>query len=143
MHAEGESESDDMLLYKRKVFPHPFIRFIPYPEGPRGALPDHFAVASTFAARNGRFFDVIDVVQAIEESMNHWQNELPHPFFNLHLDRLASIESFTKPAAIWDLTPPERDPVPTMPRMVECREKVFAFAMGLHPRLGAQVFAQL
>ena len=28
---------------------------------------------------------------------------------------------------------------PVVPRMVECREKVLAFAMGLHPRLGDQV----
>ncbi|KAJ1473126.1 hypothetical protein T484DRAFT_1837567 [Baffinella frigidus] len=135
---EGEFESNDMLMYNRKVFPHPFMRFVPWPEGPHGALPDHIVVASTTAARNGKFFDVLDVCAAIEESMNLWHEGRPRALFDVGLDRLASIESFTDPGTIWDLTPPEHDPVPTMPRMVDCREKVFVFAMGLHPRLGAQ-----
>ena len=142
MDAEGEFESDDMPIYNKKVFPHPFMRIVPWPEGLQGALPDHIAVASTSAARNGRFFTVIDVVRAIKESLNLWQEGSALSPFDLRLNRLAPIESFTEPATIWDLTPPERDPVPTMTRMVACREKVFAFAMGLHPRLGAQVSPQ-
>ena len=142
MDAEGEFESDDMIIYNKKVFPHPFMRIVPWPEGPHGALPDHIAVASTCAARNGRFFTVIDVVRAIEESLNLWQEGSALSLFDLRLNRLASIESFTEPATIWDLTPRERDPVLTMPRMVACRERVFAFTMGHRPRLGAQVSPQ-
>ncbi|KAJ1481996.1 hypothetical protein T484DRAFT_1898535 [Baffinella frigidus] len=123
-------------LFHRNVFPHPFIRFVSGPAGPHGALPDHVVLSSTSAARNGEFFDVFDVCAAIEESMNLWHEGSPRA----SCDKcLTSIELFTDdPATIWDLTPPERDPVPDMPRMVQCREKVFAFAMGLHPRLGAQ-----
>ncbi|KAJ1473127.1 hypothetical protein T484DRAFT_1752310 [Baffinella frigidus] len=131
-----ESVAQELCNYK--VFPHPFIRFVPWPEGPHGALPDHVMLSSTSAARNGEFFTAFDVCAAIEESMNLWHEGSPRASCDLHLNRLSSIELFTEPATIWDLTPPERDPVPNMPRMVECREKVFAFAMGLHPRLGAQ-----
>ncbi|KAJ1473135.1 hypothetical protein T484DRAFT_1752319 [Baffinella frigidus] len=130
--------SDDTCKYNRMVFPHPYMRFVPWPEGPYQGDAEEVPVASTFAALNGRFFTVIDVVLAIEDSLNLWHEGSPKACCKTHLDRLASIESFTEPAAIWDLTPPERDPVPNMPRMVECREKVFVFAMGLHPRLGAQ-----
>ncbi|KAJ1473134.1 hypothetical protein T484DRAFT_3646650 [Baffinella frigidus] len=130
-------------LFHRNVFPHPFIRFVARPAGPHGALPDHVVLSSTSAARNGRFFDVLDVCEAIEESMNLWHEGSPRASCDARYKYLTSIELFTDdPVKIWDLTPPERDPVPTMPRMVECREKVLAFAMGLHPRLGAQVSPQ-
>ena len=76
-----------------------------------------------------------------QQVLQHCEGSALSPF-DLRLNRLAAIKSFTEPATIWDLTPPERDPVPSMPRMVACREKVFAFAMGLHPRLGAQVSPQ-
>jgi len=124
------------------AFPHPFMRFVPRPEGPHGALPDHVMLSSTSAARNGKFFTIADVCEAIAESMNLRHEGSPQASCDTHRFLLTSIERFTEPATIWDLTPPERDPVPSMPRMVVCREKVFAFAMGLHPRLGAQVSPQ-
>jgi len=119
------------------VFPHPFIRFVTWPEGPHGALSDH--ISSTSAAPNGKFFTIADVLWAIEESLNLWHEGSPTANCDLGLNRLTSITRFKETGTIWDLTPPDRDPVPTMPKMVVCREKVFAFAMGLHPRLGAQV----
>ena len=127
------------------AFPHPFMRFVPWLEGPQRALPDHIAVASTSAAHNGKFFTIADVYEAIAESLNLRHDAFPKASYHVapgQLPCLSSIERFAEPGTIWDLTPRERDPVPSMPRMEACRKKVFAFAMGLHPRLGAQVSPQ-
>ena len=124
------------------AFPHPFMRFVPRPEGPHGALPDHVMLSSTSAARNGKFFTIADVCEAIAESLNLRHDASIKASCDPYYSLLTSIERFTEPGTIWDLTPPERDPVNSMPRMEACREKVLAFAMGLHPRLGAQVSPQ-
>ena len=118
------------------AFPHPFIRFVPWPEGPHGAFSDD--ISSTSAAPNGKFFTIFDVCEAIGKSLNIWPEGSPPASCDLRLNCLASIMSFKGMGTIWDLTPPDRDPVPTMPKMVTCLDKEFAFAMGLHPRLGAQ-----
>ena len=138
MAAAGQIEIEDEAKHEM-AFPYPFMRFVPWPEGPNGALPDDVMLSSTSAARNGKFFSVFDVCKAIEESLNLWNEGSPQASCDTHHNLLTSIERFTEPGTIWDLTPPERDPLTSMPRMVACREKVFAFAMGLHPRLGAQV----
>jgi len=134
-------ETDDEAIHEM-AFPYPFMRFVPRLQGPHGALPDHVMLSSTSAARNGKFFTIADVCEAITESLNLRHEGPPQASCDFRVNRLTSIKRLTEPGTIWDLTPPERDPVPTMPRMVACREKVFASAMGLHPRLGAQVSPQ-
>ena len=141
MAAEGLIEIEDESKHEM-AFPHPFMRIVPWPEGPHGALPDHVMLSSTSAAHNGKFFTIADVCEAIEVSLDLQHEGSSTASRDLDLNRLKSIKRFKELGTICDLTPPERDPVPSMPRMVACREKVFAFAMGLHPRLGAQVSPQ-
>jgi len=75
-------------------------------------------LSSTSAACNGKFFTVLDVYGAIEESPNLWHEGSSKAGSDTHHLLLTSVERFTESDTNWDLTPPERDPMPAMPRMV-------------------------
>jgi hypothetical protein len=55
-------------------------------------------------------FTILDVYEAIEESLNLWRESSPKATCEPHHLRRRPVEHFTKPGTIWDLMPPERDP---------------------------------
>ncbi|KAJ1477244.1 replication factor-A protein 1 [Baffinella frigidus] len=128
----SDDESYDPTEFVFEVaFPYPLMRCIPEWSGPEG-VPNNVRFVSTSAAPNGKFFTVGDIPRALADSLNAKFTQGGYEWTGA-----ASRGSF----AIWDLTPPARAPVlaAVVRRVANDRcAKTLAFAMGLHPRLGAQ-----
>mmetsp|Transcript_42553 Transcript_42553/g.96819 ORF Transcript_42553/g.96819 Transcript_42553/m.96819 type:complete len:449 (+) Transcript_42553:230-1576(+) len=120
--------------YETEAFHDTLVRFVA-PLKPEG-IPDHVMVVSTSAAPNGKFFTIRDITDGIGTSLNLELDGYPTGAFDGQ-GWLGGIQYLIPgpEVTVWDLTPPARDPVLAT---VMRRAKAFAFAMGLHPRLGAQ-----
>mmetsp|Transcript_2838 Transcript_2838/g.6442 ORF Transcript_2838/g.6442 Transcript_2838/m.6442 type:complete len:448 (+) Transcript_2838:250-1593(+) len=129
----ASSAPSDVWASETEAFPDTMVRFVA-PEKPDGAIPDNVIVVSTSAAPNGKFFTVQDIADAIGTSLNLKLDGYPTGAF-CGQGWLGRISPVVPGARVWDLTPPARDPVLAK---VMIRAKTVAFAMGLHPRLGAQ-----
>jgi hypothetical protein len=87
----------------------------------------------------GEYFTIRDVTDAIASALNLRLEGCGTGAFcdtaHMYLEGISRV-SPGQGISIWDLTPPERDPVLAV---VMRRAKTLAFSMGIHPRLGAEV----